>query len=142
MTKSMIMNASAKPMQCLAELYVSGGHPQHIPVIRPAPPRGCETILIVEDETPVRLLMSLALQRQGYHVLEAEDEDVASHLAALHGSTIKLLLTDINISSPNSGFYLAEALQMSNPHLRILYTSGIDPDCDVDSSGPIVPGRF
>jgi two-component system, cell cycle sensor histidine kinase and response regulator CckA len=64
------------------------------PVQAPAEMRGSETILVVEDEEPIRVLAATALQRLGYHVLAAGDGNAAMELAASHEGPIHLLLSD------------------------------------------------
>ena len=59
------------------------------------PDRGTCTVLVVEDEAPVRHLVTSTLHRAGYTVLSAED--AASAMARLrgHAAPIDLLLTDV-----------------------------------------------
>ncbi len=82
-----------------------------------------KTILVVEDEAPVRHLVTNALQRTGYRVLIAEDAGAA--LAALHdhGAPIDLLLTDVIMPGRN-GRELAREAQRLQPGLPVLFMSG------------------
>ncbi|HUR54752.1 MAG TPA: response regulator [Gemmataceae bacterium] len=84
---------------------------------------GSETILIVEDELAVRRVARLALQRQGYTVLEAAGGADAERVAAGHPGQIHLLLTDV-VMPGMGGPVLAEKLRASRPKLRVLYMSG------------------
>ncbi|MBV9644425.1 MAG: response regulator, partial [Verrucomicrobia bacterium] len=54
-----------------------------------------KTILIVDDEPPVRSLYGLVLRRNGYHVIEADSEGVALDMARNH--LPDLILSDIFI---------------------------------------------
>ncbi|HYG35293.1 MAG TPA: ATP-binding protein, partial [Clostridia bacterium] len=85
---------------------------------------GKETILLVEDEEPVRRLASIFLRNNGYQVL-----DVPSGVDALtawreHGEKIDLLLTDIVMPGGVSGLELARKLQLEDPKLKVVFTSG------------------
>ena len=54
-----------------------------------------ETILLVDDEVPIRRLIQRMLDDQGYHVLEASDGDEALRVAADYRGSINLLVTDV-----------------------------------------------
>jgi PAS domain S-box-containing protein len=101
---------------------------------------GTETILVVEDEAPVRAVTRQLLERNGYTVLEAPDG--AAALALLDGETggrhIDLLLTDV-IMPGMSGRALADQLKARRPHLRVLFMSGYTDDAVV-RHGMLEPG--
>jgi len=90
---------------------------------RPAPLRGSETILLVEDETSVRDLVRETLRANGYTVLAAADPGDAERLAKSHRGPIHLLLTDVVMPGRN-GRALAEELRRLRPSLRVLFMSG------------------
>ena len=87
------------------------------------PAGGRETILLVEDEDAVRVIISALLRRQGYHVLEAASPGVASDIFDRHSGEIDLLLTDIVMPEMN-GPALAQRLVGQRPELRVLFISG------------------
>src|SRR5436309_250970 len=61
---------------------------------RTRPARGTETVLVVEDEAPVRNVARQVLERHGYTVLEAPSAEAALDIATRYSGTIHLLLTD------------------------------------------------
>jgi PAS domain S-box-containing protein len=86
-------------------------------------PRGAgETILVVEDDDTVRLIMSDALQDLGYHVLLAADARPA--IALLQSEQrIDLLISDVVLPHV-SGRKLAELARNLRPHLKVLFVTG------------------
>jgi len=82
-----------------------------------------ETILLVEDEDQVRVIVSTVLRRQGYNVLEAATPTVAMSTFARHNGAIDLLLTDV-VMPEMSGPALAQRLIGLRPELRVLFISG------------------
>lgn len=60
-----------------------------------AVPRGSETILVAEDEKPVRTVIQRTLEKQGYTVLTAANPKEAEELFTQHEGNIALLVTDM-----------------------------------------------
>ena len=86
------------------------------------PRGGTETILLVEDERPVRFLARQALERHGYRVLEASSGEEACVMAETHDG-IDLLVTDVSMPDMN-GKELAAILRGRAPGLKIVFISG------------------
>ena len=93
-------------------------------------PTGTETILIAEDETPVRNFASKLLQRLGYEVLLAENGVAALAVWELHRGKISLVLTDIVMPEGMKGYDLAARLRAAKPDIKIIFTSGYASDTD------------
>jgi CheY-like chemotaxis protein len=88
---------------------------------------GTATILLAEDDASVRELVRAMLSKKGYVVLCASDGEQAIDMAATHGGTIDLLLTDVVLPGLN-GREVAERMRAARPDLRVLYMSGYTDD--------------
>lgn len=88
---------------------------------------GKETILVVEDEPSLRLLVVEILQIYGYRVFQASSGLVALDVWREHKGEIDLLLTDMVMPDGVSGRELADRLLKEKPDLKIIYTSGYSP---------------
>ncbi len=84
---------------------------------------GRETILVVEDEAPLREVARRVLSRNGYAVLTAADGNEAVEVAARHDDRIDLLLTDVVLPAM-SGREVAAKLEASRPGIAVLFMSG------------------
>ena len=85
--------------------------------------QSAETVLVVEDEAGVRLLVNEMLRMHGYHVLAAGDPIEGLELAATHEGHIDLLLTDVIMPHMN-GQELYRHLALVRSDLKVLYMSG------------------
>jgi signal transduction histidine kinase/ActR/RegA family two-component response regulator len=101
-------------------------------------PRGTETILLVEDERDVRVLVRQVLQERGYRVVEAPGAREALQVAT-DGTPIDLLLTDI-IMPQMTGRVLADLLTARRPTLPVLFISGYADDAVIEP-GVLQAGR-
>jgi PAS domain S-box-containing protein len=82
-----------------------------------------ELILVVDDEKPVRQVMRLALERNGYRVLEAVDGPEALALIAQHLDSIALVVSDM-ILPYMDGVTFIRALRKMNPEVPIIASTG------------------
>jgi len=87
-------------------------------------PRGTETILLAEDEGPLRELSTQVLQRLGYRVLAAASGVQALEIWRERADEIDMLLTDMIMPEGVSGRDLAERIRSDRPDIRILFVSG------------------
>jgi CheY-like chemotaxis protein len=91
-------------------------------------PRGCETILVVEDDEALREVTVSILAELGYDVMEAGDGKQAQEiLASDRGATVDLLLTDVGMPYMDGGALALWAEQL-RPEIKVLYVSGYIDD--------------
>ena len=88
---------------------------------------GSETVLLVEDEDPVRRLLVQVLHRRGYKVLEAANGEEALRLFEKHGAEIHLVLTDM-VMPKMTGRELAEHVRRLRPDTKVMFMSGYTDD--------------
>ena len=86
-------------------------------------PEGSETVLLVDDEEPIRKLVGRSLGRLGYRVLDAQDAAQALKISERHPDPIHVLLTDVRMPQM-TGLELAQRLIALRPNLRVIYMSG------------------
>ena len=89
--------------------------------------RGTETILLVEDEDPVRAVTQEILQAMGYTVIVARNGSEAIRIGGEHRGRIHLVITDVVMPGMN-GRQLVERLDRAYPGMKTLYTSGYPND--------------
>ena len=100
--------------------------------------RGAETILLVEDEKAVRMMIRKTLQSKGYTVLEAQHGQEALSICEDYSGPIHLMVTDV-VMPLMSGKELAEQLAPQRPEMKVLYMSGY-PDNSIVQHGVLEPG--
>ena len=90
-------------------------------------PVGTETILLVEDEAPIRDMLSHHLRSLGYKVLEASDGPSALQVFSDCGRVVHILVSDVVMPRMN-GMDLRDLLQRQIPGLKALFMSGYAKD--------------
>ena len=83
-----------------------------------------ETVLVVDDEEPVRASVRNILETHGYRVLAATDGTEALAVFARHASEIAIVLTDLMMPFMD-GVTLIRALRMMSPGVRIIASTGL-----------------
>ncbi len=113
-----------------------GPYPPEIWDEPPAPWPGCqahgaapaaETILVVEDERPVRDLIRDVLRLHGYVVLLASSGDEALAVSEHYPGVIHLMIVDV-VMPGMSGEELVEKVAVSRPRIKAVYVSGYTRD--------------
>ncbi len=86
-------------------------------------PTGIATILLVEDESGLRKLISKVLEKQGYRVLEAKDGEEALSICQDSLAHINLVVTDYAMPRM-TGLQLKEKVVALRPSMKFLLISG------------------
>lgn len=97
-----------------------------------------ETVLVVDDEPTVRMLVVEVLEELGYSAIEAGDG--AAGLRILQSDVrIDLLVTDVGLPGGMNGRQMADAARVSRPELEILFITGYAENAVV-GNGQLDPG--
>ena len=89
---------------------------------------GTETIMVVDDESAVRKLVTHVLKELGYSVLEADSGVTALKVYKESRGKIHLLLTDMVMPDGMTGRELAEIVQFNDPEIKVIFTSGYNAE--------------
>jgi nitrogen-specific signal transduction histidine kinase len=90
-------------------------------------PTARTTILLIEDEAPVRRLLRSVLAGHGYTVLEAESGEEALSIASGHAGEIHLILSDV-VMPGTGGPETVRALRQARPAAQVIFMSGHTDD--------------
>ena len=105
---------------------------------REAPTGHGETVLVIDDEPTVRMLVVEVLHEAGYFALEAPDGPAG--LAILQSEArIDLLITDVGLPGGMNGRQVADAARLTRPDLKILFITGYAENAAV-GNGMLAPG--
>ena len=97
-----------------------------------------ETVLVVDDEPTIRMLVSEVLEELGYSAIEAPDG--ASGLKILQSDVrVDLLLTDVGLPGGMNGRQMADAARLGRPGLKVLFITGYAENAVV-GNGHLDPG--
>ena len=97
-----------------------------------------ETVLVVDDEPTVRMLVTEVLEELGYTAIEAADG--AGGLKVLQSDVrIDLLVTDVGLPGGMNGRQVADAARIARPKLKVLFITGYAENA-VLSHGHLDPG--
>ena len=104
----------------------------------PARAENGETVLVVDDEPTVRMLVGDVLEELGYAALEAEDGP--SGLKILQSrARVDLLVTDVGLPGGMNGRQVADAARVLRPGLKVLFITGYAENAVV-GNGHLDPG--
>lgn len=101
------------------------------------------TILVVEDETLIRMVSTEMLEDAGFRVIEAQSADEALKILE-QAADVQLLFTDIRMPGSMDGLELAELVHRRWPNIRLLLTSGHRSlgETEVPDQGRFVPKPY
>ncbi len=103
-----------------------GGH------ARAGQARNGETVLLIDDEPAIRMLVSDTLKEAGYAVLEAPDGQSGLNLLRSAGK-IDLLVTDVGLPGGFGGRQVADAARSLQPGLKVIFITGYAENAVIDS---------
>jgi PAS domain S-box-containing protein len=104
----------------------------------PRQPRQGETVLVVDDEPTVRMLVTEVIEDLGFTALEAAD--AATGLAILQsGAKLDLLVSDVGLPGGMNGRQMADAARLVRPELKVLFITGYAENA-VIGNGQLAPG--
>jgi PAS domain S-box-containing protein len=97
-----------------------------------------ETILIIDDDPTVRMLVNEVLEDMGYAAIEAADS--TSGLRVLQSDVrIDLLITDVGLPGGMNGRQVADAARVTRPKLKVLFITGYAENAAI-GNGHLDPG--
>jgi two-component system cell cycle sensor histidine kinase/response regulator CckA len=100
----------------------------------PAPADPGATVLLVEDEAPVRAFAARALRLQGYQVLEAEDGEHALEVVNDPRAPVDIIVTDVIMPGLDGPSWVAQAL-LARPGTPVVFVSGYIEDTLTEALG-------
>lgn len=89
------------------------------------------SLLVVEDDDIVRMLMVEVLEDLSYAVIEAQDAASALKVLENPDQTLELMITDVGLPDMD-GHDLAKSARGLRPMLPVLFASGYGADVDVN----------
>lgn len=95
---------------------------------------GMGTILLVEDEAPVRNFAARALRNKGYTVLEADCGEAALDIIKEQGGELDIIVSDVIMPGMN-GPEMIKRVMPDYPHVKVIFISGYAEDAFADSFG-------
>jgi two-component system cell cycle sensor histidine kinase/response regulator CckA len=106
---------------------------------------GIGTVMLVEDEDPVRIFGARALRNKGYKVLEAKSGEGALQMIR-DGEEIDLLITDVVMPRMDGPALIREVREI-HPDMKVIFISGYTEDAfrqrlDSDSEIHFLPKPF
>ena len=99
------------------------------------------TVLIVEDEEPLRFAVSKMLQLRGFRVIESGDGAEALNMFRRNAPPVDVVLLDLNLPGMSGREVLAE-LQAIRPGTKVILTSAYSRDRVQDSLGGQFPWPY
>lgn len=99
------------------------------------------TILVVEDDAIVRMLIVDVLEELEYQVLEAADAEEALGIINTGGLAINLMMTDVGLPDMD-GKELAQKARASRPDLPILFASGYAENIEAPADMHVIGKPF
>jgi CheY-like chemotaxis protein len=104
-----------------------------------APP---QTVLVVEDEVLIRLVVADYLRECGYRVHEAVNGDEALDILQSPEVAVDVVFSDVEMPGSMDGFALARWVRAHKPDVQVILTSGVERSADIAATlceaGPLL----
>lgn len=98
--------------------------------LHPASPQP-RTVLVVEDEVLVRLVVADYLRECGFRVHEAANAEEALAVLESPDVTVDVVFSDVSMPGSMDGFALARWIRTNRPQVDVMLTSGIDRTAEI-----------
>ncbi len=98
---------------------------------------GAPTVLVVEDEAIIRMMLVDELEDAGIAAIEAESADAAVAIMS-NGATIRAVVTDVRMPGTMDGLGLAAWMRDRAPDVPIIITTGFATQPDCQSINPAI----
>ncbi len=100
------------------------------------------TVLVVEDEVLIRMVISEYLRECGYRVIEAAHAEEAISLLQEPDVDVDIVFSDIELTGAMDGFALAQWIRENRPELKVIMAGSprraADAAGDLCESGPLL----
>jgi two-component system cell cycle sensor histidine kinase/response regulator CckA len=106
-----------------------------------APEAATATVLLVEDEAPVRAFASRALKLRGYTVFEAESGEEALSILENGDLSVDVFVTDVIMPGMDGPTWVAKALE-TRPGTAVVFVSGYAEDVFQEGRQPVPNSTF
>ena len=90
-----------------------------------------QTVLVVEDEVLIRLVIAEYLRECGYRVHEAANADEALAVLEEPNVAVDIVFSDVLMPGSMDGFGLARWIRANRPQIDVVLTSGIDRSAEI-----------
>lgn len=117
-------------------LIKEGGECQHLQYYTVETRAGDETILLVEDNTFVRDILSDIIRKRGYKVLAAADGEEALRIFRENAASVALVLCDL-IMPKKSGKQVYDEITARSPEIIFVFMSGYSGDLQLENNFPV-----
>lgn len=92
------------------------------------PPENTGTILVLEDEKGIRMLLESVLKKLGHRTLVAQNTNDGKKFWVEHRQDIDVVIADLMLAERMTGFDFARSLREERPELPVIFISGYTPE--------------
>lgn len=133
---TLYLPAHDRPVESEAESEANS--PRELPAVETS---ASATVLLVEDEAPVRAFASRALKLRGYTVFEAENAEEALRILEDESLSFDVFVTDVIMPGMDGPTWVAEALKR-RPNTAVVFVSGYAEDVFREGRAPVPNSIF